>query len=228
MALAPERTRLVALMSATAHSQEAKGNWTYLAVRPQNVKYTATQLVNDHIYADCSDGCRALSYAAGIKDDPAGGDYQPWGNSSSIFMHLRHIPMSEVQPGDVFTFGFYAGEHHAAMAYAKDEKGAWTVWNHGAPGQPVLGSLADEIAGHAGMTVTACRQNITDPPPSPQDELRAETGWWAWVAWRLGEGPWKTYGKANPSVRPNVPKVIPLSWWKQLAAFLLARKKPTT
>lgn len=47
----------------------------------------------------------------------------------------------------------------------------------------------------------------------------------AWVAWKLGEGDWQHYGPATKTVRPDVPRVIPPSWWKRYAQFLLARNQ---
>jgi hypothetical protein len=55
---------------------------------------------------------------------------------------------------------------------------------------------------------------------TPPHELRAKSGWSAWVAWRLGRGDWRPYGKANPKVRPRVPRVIPSSWKARLAKLL--------
>lgn len=52
------------------------------------------------------------------------------------------------------------------------------------------------------------------------DTLRSRSGWPAWVAWRLAEGGWKPYGKANPKVRPRSPRLIPPSWWARLAKHL--------
>jgi hypothetical protein len=52
---------------------------------------------------------------------------------------------------------------------------------------------------------------------TPVHELRTTTGRVAWAAWRLGEAAWHPYGKANPNVRPRVPRVIPSSWWARLA-----------
>lgn len=60
------------------------------------------------------------------------------------------------------------------------------------------------------------------------DDLRGRTGFYAWAAWRLGEDGWKPYGKANPSVRPNVPENIVVmrpTWFPRLAAMLAARDK---
>lgn len=55
-------------------------------------------------------------------------------------------------------------------------------------------------------------------------ELRGRRGFWAWLAWSLGEGDWKPWGRKNPHVRPNVPRRIPRAWWRHLAAFRKARK----
>lgn len=55
--------------------------------------------------------------------------------------------------------------------------------------------------------------------------LRNRKGYWAWLAWYLGEGDWKPYGARNPRYRPNVPKRVPKGWWPKLAAFKAARSK---
>jgi hypothetical protein len=55
---------------------------------------------------------------------------------------------------------------------------------------------------------------------APADKLRARTGWLAWVAWRLGAGDWKPYGRANPDVRPHVRRAIPAAWWERTAKFV--------
>lgn len=60
-------------------------------------------------------------------------------------------------------------------------------------------------------------------------QLRQRTGYWAWVAWYLGEQDWKPYGRRNPSVRPSVPSNIALerpTWFPRLAVYLAARKTP--
>lgn len=226
MSLAPERTRMVTLMAKTVADQAAHGNWRYRAVRPQDIisGYYSGQQVD----ADCSDGARDLARVSGVKDDPAGNGYADFGNSSSIWAHLHHIALEDVEPGDMGTFGYYAGEKHAFVFWEKYGPGAqdWYVWNHGAPGQPAKRRLIDEITFHLGMTLTCCRLNVKDPPPTPQDKLRQMTGFYAWVAWRLGEGPWAKYGQTNQNVRPSVPKLIPPAWWRDLTKFLLRRKKP--
>jgi hypothetical protein len=55
--------------------------------------------------------------------------------------------------------------------------------------------------------------------------LTKRTGFFSWASWRLGEGAWKGYGRANPSVRPNVPKRISPAWLKRLTSMLRNRKK---
>jgi hypothetical protein len=47
-------------------------------------------------------------------------------------------------------------------------------------------------------------------------KLRAARGSSAWLAWRLGSGLWKPYGKANPNVRPRLAREVPRSWWARL------------
>ncbi len=224
MALAPERQRLVELMGATVADQTHHSNWRYRAVRPQAIP--PHYIPAGYVEADCSDGCRDLCRWANIPD-PAGNVYAPYGNSSSIWAHLPHISLSEADPGDIVTFGYRYGEKHAAMLWERTGTGAydWTVWNHGRPGQPQKRTLMQEVQAHAGMSVTCCRIPVVDPPPTPQDRLRAMTGFYAWVAWRLGEGPWRKHKPRDPEVRPNVPAIVSPAWWVRLQQFLLNRKK---
>lgn len=57
-------------------------------------------------------------------------------------------------------------------------------------------------------------------PPIVPATLRARTGYWSWLAWRLGAGAWKPYGKTNPTVRPHVARTVPHSWWRLAAAHV--------
>lgn len=227
MALAPERQRLVELMAATVADQQHHGNWRYRAVRPQAI--LSHYIQGGYVEADCSDGCRDLCRWANIPD-PAGNVYAPYGNSSSIWAHLPHISLADAEPGDIVVFGYYSGEKHACMLWEKTGAGSydWTVWNMGTQGQPAKRTLMQEVQAHAGMAVTCCRIPVVDPPPTTQDKLRALTGFYSWVAWRLGEGPFKRYGPRNAAVRPDVPKVIPPAWWVRLAQFLANRRKANT
>lgn len=60
-------------------------------------------------------------------------------------------------------------------------------------------------------------------PPTAADLLRAKTGYYAWLAWYLGEKPWKKYGPHATKVRPHVPARIPAVWWRREHAFVKAR-----
>jgi hypothetical protein len=60
------------------------------------------------------------------------------------------------------------------------------------------------------------------PTLTPAAQLRAKTGYWPWLNWRLGSGLWKGYGRADPKVRPRVPTKIPAAWWRQAAAHAAA------
>jgi hypothetical protein len=68
------------------------------------------------------------------------------------------------------------------------------------------------------------------PTPKPASTkvapaiLRARKGYFAWLAWTLGEGDWKGYGERNAAVRPAVRKKAG-SWWARRTAFLARRKK---
>jgi len=212
-------------MASTVGSQARIGNWRYAMIRPQDVQLTASQIAAQPVESDCSSGVRILCHAADAPD-PAGLSYAPYGNSSSIWAHCHHIDLADVQPGDMATFGYWSGEHHVCMFWEKTSGGDWYVWNHGAPGQPIRSTLSRERDWHSPMTVTYVSLGVPDPPPTPEDKLREKTGFYSWVAWKLGEGPWRKYGKASPKVRPHVPRVIPVKWWRQYAAFLRARKKP--
>jgi hypothetical protein len=59
---------------------------------------------------------------------------------------------------------------------------------------------------------------------SPQvAKLRARTGYFAWLAWYLGEAAWSSYGPRARSVRPNVPGRTPAAWWQRERAFVAHR-----
>jgi hypothetical protein len=100
------------------------------------------------------------------------------------------------------------------------------LWSFGHQGAPNFYLLSQDSREHQLLKL-----GVPDPKPTPQDVLRAKTGYWSWVSWFLGEGEWRKYGHLNPTVRPNVPKKISQDWWNRLAAFEAARHKgnpPTT
>lgn len=218
-----KRAEAVAIMERTVSDQAAYHNWTYQAVRPQEIP---SSYHGQHVVVDCSDGCRAICRWANIPD-PAGNDFAPYGNSTSIWLHCDTIALKDAAPGDIATFGKWQGEDHACMFWEKygPNDHDWYVWNMGAQGQPAKRTLSAEIAGHPGTTMTVKRIEAPVLPPSQEHVLRAKKGYYAWVAWRLGEGPWKKYGPAAKKVRPNVPRVIPAAWWARLVRFLANRKK---
>jgi len=218
-----KRDTLKHLMEKTVNDQARYGNWHYAAVRPQRIP--SSYRSGDRVYVDCSDGVRMLARLAGIGDDPAGNGYSDYGNSSSIWAHLDHIPKSEAQTGDLVTFGNYAGEHHVAMLYENGKVSDPLVWNMGTQGQPVLTRLSNEIRYHGGQRVTFCRINVPRKPQTPQERLRARKGYWNWMQWKLGEGHWKKYKPADKRVRPDVPAMPPWRWWRDYGRFLAARKK---
>jgi hypothetical protein len=218
------RAALLKLMQETITDQARDGNGTYLAVRPQTILRSYTPGMR--YQADCSDYCRDLCCIAGVPDDPAGNGYQDYGNSSSIWLHLHHVTLPQAQVGDIVTFGKWSGEEHACMVMDLTDPLNPDVANMGEQGQPVKSTYQIELANHPGSVATVCKLNLPpDPPPTPQEILQAKTGFYSWLAWGLGEGPWKHYGKSNRSVRPAVPLRIPASWWARRVQFLANRKK---
>lgn len=215
MALAPARQRLVDLMNRTLQDEAFYHDWTYRAVRPMPVPRSWTR--GQKVVGDCSKGVQYLCRWAGAPDPMANG-WSDWGNSQTIWITLAHVwAPEELEPGDIVVFG-QDGQDHAAMVLLAGVDPL--LWSFGRQGSPDTYRLSQDL-----RPKTYCKLPIADPPPTPQEKLRAMTGFYSWVAWKLGEGPWKKYGKANKTVRPNVPRRIPLNWWKRLVLFLANRKK---
>lgn len=207
------RSELVRLMRATLADRT---HWTYRAIRPLPIPISWHPGLP--VTADCSFGVKLLcQWAKG--PDPTGtpGGY---GNSTSIYLHLPHLGEARLMlPGDIVTFGS-GGRSHAAMVLETGEDPL--LWSFGHQGAPNAYRLSDDT-----RLKTFCRLPVKASPQTPEDKLRAKTGYWSWLAWKQGEGvdTWKPYGKENPKVRPDVPKVIPPNWWVARARFLAARKK---
>lgn len=225
MTLAPERVRIVDLIDKTCADQARLHRDVYGFFRPQTIP--RVYVPGMKLVLDCSDYVRFICCASGVVDDPAGNDYADYGNSASIWVHLhQHIDLADALPGDIPLWGYSMGEKHASILHSFDaQTQQWKVGNFGEQGQPIIDWLAQEQAAHRGMTMTICRLHAPAPPPTPEDKLRALTGFYSWVAWKLGEGPWKGYKPADKTVRPNVPKVISPAWWKHYTVFLANRKK---
>lgn len=211
------RAELVTLMQETLLDERIRGDWTYRAVRPMPVPFSWRP--GQWVTGDCSKGVQYLCRWAGTHD-PMGRNYDPYGNSQTLWSNLQSLDQpNDLLPGDIVTFG-YNGDDHAAMVL--EPSADPVLWSFGHQGAPNTYRLSYD---------TRPKQYRRNPlpvhVPTPEERLRAMTGWFAWVAWRLGEGDWRTYGKLNPRVRPDVPKMIPPDWWKRYADFLRNRKHPT-
>lgn len=209
------RAALAKLMRATLADEAAHHDWTYAEVRPMPVP--PSWKPGQQVRGDCSKGVQFLSHWAG-GPDPMGEGYGPYGNSQTIWLKLQHLDHpSELQVGDIVTFG-PDGDQHAAMVL---EAGADPLlWSFGHQGAPDTYRLSQD-----GRAAQYLRNPVPKYVPTSADRLRARTGWFAWVAWRLAEGDWRHYVPSDPKVRPAVPKRIPLGWWRRYAKFLLRRKR---
>lgn len=206
------RLEMQRLMRATLADH---ANWTYRAIRPMPVP--ATWKPGQHVTGDCSKGVQYICHWAGAPD-PMRNGWSVYGNSQTIWLTLEHVlRASDLEVGDPVTLGLDGREHAALVMEAGSDPLLWSFGHQGAPNSYRL-SVDKRIRAF-------CKLPLVPPPPTPQQTLRAETGYYAWVAWRLGEGPWRQYGSANASVRPDVPTLIPPTWWHRLAQFLLNRKK---
>jgi hypothetical protein len=140
-----------------------------------------------------------------------------YGNSQTIWAMLPPVEKRRLEVGDLVVFG-PDGTVHAAMVYQVDADPM--LWSFGHEGAPNLYRLSADNREHV------FRKLMRDPPVTAADAaLRAETGFYAWVAWRLGEGDWRGRGRTNPAVRPHVPDTIPPDWWTRLERFLANRTK---
>lgn len=214
MTLAPARQRLVELMDATLADEAAHHTWTYRAVRP--VPVPAAWKPGQRVTGDCSKGVQMLAHW-GRAPDPMQNGFGPYGNSQTICMRLQHLDRaSELEPGDIVTFGAWGGEHAAMVKEAGTDP---LLWSFGHQGAPNTYRLSQDGRVHQLLRLPVVYV------PTPADRLRAQTGWFAWVAWRLGEGDWRHHAPADPAVRPSVPKTISPNWWLRYSQFLANRKR---
>ena len=208
------RAEMGRLMAATVSDERAHYDWLYDAVRPCVVPRSWKPGMR--VKGDCSKGVQFICKWGGAPD-PMHENYDAFGNSQTLWLRNQHVAHpSLLLVGDAVTFG-PDGNEHAAMVY---KPGADPImWSFGHPGTPNFYPLSYDRRAQQYL-----RFAIPDYVPTPQDKLRARTGWFAWVAWKQGEGDWLHYGAANASVRPSVPKVIPPLWWKRYAKFLANRQ----
>lgn len=206
------RGELVRLMRATIADH---AHWTYRAVRPLPVPPTWHR--GQHVVADCSHGVKLLCRWAPGCPDPMKSGWSTWGNSTTLAMNLQHLlTPATLQPGDIVTFGLDGNQHAAMVLEQGVDPLLWSFGHQGAPGSYRLSE--------DGREHQLLRLPVAASDPSKK-ALRMRTGWFSWTAWRLAEGDWKPYGPKNPEVRPNVPTLIPASWWARLVRFLRAREK---
>lgn len=209
------RSRLQALMVATLADEQKRGDWTYEAVRPMPVP--ATWEAGQHVIGDCSKGVQFLCKWAGAPD-PMRNGFSRYGNSETITVMLEPVlHPSELEIGDIVTFG-PRGDDHAAMVL---EPGVDPLlWSFGHQGAPNTYRLSyDRRERHYR------RLPLPKRKPTRAEILQAKTGYWAWVQWRLGEGDWHGYKPRTAAVRPNVATRIPLAWWRDYARFIANRRK---
>jgi hypothetical protein len=193
-------------------------NWGYFAVRPEGVPTPARMWKKGtKVRADCSTGVRDVCWFCPPAPDPFFNGWGHYGNSQTLWLRLHHLDhASELEVGDIVVFG-RDGRDHATMVLEPGPDPL--LWSFGHPGAPNTYRLSWDH-----RPATFLKLPVVEPPPTPQDKLRAMTGFYSWVAWRLGEGPWKKYGTTNATVRPNVPRRIPAGWWTRYAQFLASRK----
>lgn len=216
------RKELQNVMRETILDQNKNGNWSYWFYRPISGKPTKLRKYIPGIKyrGDCSKGVQFICWWVPGCPDPMDNGWADWGNSQTLCVRLDHVGSPrDLLVGDIVTFGNYGSEHAAMVVEADPVNGDPLLWSFGHQGAPNLYRLSHDKRPQQYRRLPVAIVLTED------DMLRARDDWFAWVAWKLGEGPWKLHGKASPKVRPNVPKVIPMKWWLELAKFLRRRKK---
>lgn len=208
-------------MLETVADEQVYGDWTYHAVRPCYMPTVARHWqARTKVVGDCSKGCQFVSWWSPPAPDPMGQQWGPNGNSQTLWMNCQHLDHpSELLVGDFVTFGYDGSEHAACVLEAGNDP---LLWSFGHPGSPNTYRLSQDRRPQQYL-----RNPLPDYRPTPDDRLRARTGWFAWMAWYQGEGDWRHHPARDKRVRPNVPRLIPPAWWKRRAQFLLRRNTGT-
>lgn len=214
------RAALQATMQATLADNAAHHNWRYLAVRPEAMTGSRGHYpAGEHIDSDCSKYVQRVCFWTPGAPDPMKNGWGAYGNSSTICSVLEHLARpTDLLPGDPVTFG-PNGDEHAAICLEPGPDPLLASDGH--EGAPNTYRLSWDRREHQLL-----RLPVVDYTPTEDEALRAQTGYWAWMQWKLGEGSWRHRKPADPAVRPDVPKTIPPAWWAQRKAFLAARRKP--
>ncbi len=212
------RAEMHDVMRATLADEAAHHNWLYAPVRPCNMPTQHRVFVPGlRIRGDCSKGGQFIAWWSPNAPDPFGMNWGSYGNSQTLWMHCSHLGHpSELKVGDYTTMGYSGSDHAVCILEAGADPLAWSFGHRGAPNTYRLS--------YDRRPQQWLRFRLPDHVPTPADKLRAQTGWFAWMAWYQGEGDWQKYGPQSPAVRPNVPKVIPATWWARRVKFLAARK----
>jgi hypothetical protein len=209
------RDRMAVLMRGTVADEARNHDWTYAAVRPMPVPKSWNP--GQHVRGDCSKGAQFIA-AWSHAPDPMGLEFGSYGNSQTMTAHLEHLDHPrELLVGDYVTFGPDGSDHATVVMEAGPDP---LLWSFGRPGAPNSYRLSYDRRERYYL-----RNPVAVKPPTRQEKLRAKTGYWSWLQWRLGEGAWRHYKKSNPKVRPNVPTHIPLSWLRRYFRFLRNRKR---
>lgn len=212
------RAKMHQLMIETLADESKFHDWTYRAVRPMYVP--PHWAPGQRVLGDCSKGCQYLTFWA-QGPDPMGMNFGPYGNSATMCHHLQHLSdPRRLKTGDFITMGIAGSEHATCVIIADPIHGDPLLWSFGHQGTPNSYRRSQD---------RRPQQFLLNPVPTyvptHADILRSKTGYFSWVAWKLGEGDWYGYDAANSKVRPNVPKLIPTVWWRHYALFLAGRKK---
>lgn len=220
MAAKSARVSMEKVMRATLADEAAHLLWMYTQARPQPVP--PSWKPGQRIDGDCSKGCQYIA-RWGAGPDPMQMDFGPYGNSQTIWLRAHHAASaSDLDIGDMITFGRDGDEHATVVLEKGDDPLLWSFGHQGFAGSPCPDTYR---LSQDGRPAQFCLMPMPAYPLTPEEQLRAKTGWFMWVAWKLGEGAWKPYGAANRRVRPDVPLPVPPSWWSRYGKFLRNRHK---
>lgn len=213
------RAGAATLMNDTLADEAHFGDWTYIEVRPLQTPPRPWR-PGTRVRGDCGKGCQYIWWwNAG--PDPMGRNFDPYGNSTTICLHLQHLDTpGELEVGDVVTIG-WNGDIHAAMVIEAGPDPL--MWSFGHQGSPNTYRLSWDNR----WPKQYCKMPVPVYVPTGDDLLRTKTGYWSWVQWKLGEGSWQHHKASDPKVRPAVPMLIPPKWWVMLAKFKKNRLKGT-
>jgi hypothetical protein len=209
------RKRLGKLMHETLEDEYLHHDWTYLPVRPRGMPHRPWHS-GERVEGDCSKGVQFLCWWAATPKDPMGMHFGPYGNSTTLAAHLQHLGYTaELLVGDIVTFGLWGNDHAAMVMEPGPDPLLWSFGHQGAPNKY---RLSQDPRAHQLL-----RNPVPHYVPTAVDKLRAKTGYWSWLQWRLGEGSWGHYPPMAPHVRPDVPPIIPATWWRSYRRFLRHR-----